>query len=84
MKTPFYFFMIEKKAEWMASGHWEAHWTYIDLARMTRPLWNQRKENPHFTRPYIEKQHQWKLQQKVILFYTFKFQICNILFQEQP
>jgi len=63
-RNPFYFFMVEKRAEWLSEGSWQAHWGQEELVRSCLPLWKERKEDPQFMEPYIEQHRQWKEAQK--------------------
>jgi len=60
-KTPFYFFMMEKKAEWEEAGEWSPKSSVEDLVHAVFPLWKSMKEiDPKFMEPYVELHRVWK------------------------
>jgi len=64
VKSPFYFFMMSKKAEWEAAGQWSSRWTMEDLVHMAFPAWKQLKEEDmEFMAPFIEMHRKWKQEQ---------------------
>ena len=63
-KSPFYFFMMEKKAEWEQEGKWKPKNTIEDLVHAVFPIWKSEQENnPEFMAPYVEMHRIWKKEQ---------------------
>jgi len=63
-KSPFYFFMMSKKAEWEQAGTWKQNNTMEDLVHKAFPIWKaQQEENPEFMAPFIEMHRTWKKEQ---------------------
>jgi len=63
-KSPFYFFMMEKKAEWEQEGKWTSRDTIEDLVHAAFPVWKAEQENnPEFMAPYVEMHRVWKKEQ---------------------
>ena len=52
---PFYFFMMDKKAEWMAEGRWDESKGMKRLAEECQPLWAMLKTSQALMEPYIKK-----------------------------
>merc|ERR1712107_505207 len=52
---PFYFFMMDKKAEWVQDGVWDESMSMKQLAEKVTPLWNILKKNPVLLEPYVQK-----------------------------
>ena len=50
--NPFYYFMLEKKAEWLAEGR---RYTMEELAVECKPQWDLLKTNPKLLEPYWTK-----------------------------
>ena len=51
IKWPFYFFMMEKKAEWEQEGKWKPKNTIEDLVHAAFPIWKSEQNNPDFMAP---------------------------------
>ena len=51
-KNPFYFFMMDKKAEWLAEGR---KYSMEELAVECKPHWDLLKTNPKLVEPYWTK-----------------------------
>ena len=63
-KSPFYFFMMFKKAEWEEEGRWSPKKTMEDLVHETFPIWKvNQQEDPEFMVPFIEMHRKWKAEQ---------------------
>jgi len=63
-KSPFYFFMMSKKAEWEAAGQWSPRQTMEDLVNKAFPIWkSQQEKDPEFMAPFIEMHRKWKNEQ---------------------
>ena len=65
-RSPLYFFMMEKKQQWMREGRWdETKGGFNALMAATEPLWQElRNGPPHLMEPYIRKHREWKNQEK--------------------
>ena len=61
---PFYFFMMEKKAEWVQDGVWDESMSMKQLADKVTPLWNILKKNPVLLEPYVQKAYGCKANEK--------------------
>jgi len=61
---PFYFFMMEKKAEWVQDGVWDESMSMKQLADKVTPLWNILKMNPVLLEPYVQKAYGCKANEK--------------------
>jgi len=63
-KSPFYFFMMEKRDEWEQEGKWPPKNTMEDLMHAVFPIWKAEQEkNPEFMAPYVELHRAWKKEQ---------------------
>ena len=63
-KSPFYFFMMEKRDEWEQEGKWPPKNTMEDLVHAVFPIWKAEQEkNPEFMAPYVELHRAWKKEQ---------------------
>ena len=51
-KNPFYFFMMDKRAEWLAEGR---KYSMEELAVECKPHWDLLKTNPKLVEPYWNK-----------------------------
>jgi len=58
-KGPFYFFMQERKEEWMAEGRWDPSFTMRDLAAACKPHWALLSTNPDLLEPYFKKANEF-------------------------
>ena len=65
-RSPLYFFMMEKKQQWVREGRWdETKGGFNALMAATEPLWQElRNGPPHLMEPYIQKHREWKNQEK--------------------
>ena len=61
---PFYFFMMDKKAEWITEGRWSESNSMKQLVDECLPLWKMMKTNPMLLEPYIEKSREFKMSQR--------------------
>ena len=61
---PFYFFMMDKKREWMSEGKWNENYGMRRLVDECMPLWKLMKTNPILMEPYIEKAREQKNRQR--------------------
>ena len=61
---PFYFFMMDKKREWMSEGKWNENFGMRRLVDECMPLWKLMKTNPILMEPYIEKAREQKNRQR--------------------
>jgi len=61
---PFYFFMMDKKAEWITEGRWSESHSMKQLVDECLPLWKMMKTNPLLLEPYIEKSREFKMSQR--------------------
>ena len=52
---PFYFFMMDKKDEWIQDGTLSENPSMKQLVDKCKPLWYAMKTNPLLMEPYIEK-----------------------------
>ena len=52
---PFYFFMMDKKDEWIQDGTLSENPSMKQLVDKCKPLWYAMKNNPLLMEPYIEK-----------------------------
>ena len=56
-KSPFYFFMMAKKAEWEEEGRWSPEKPMKDLVQASFPIWKiNQQEDP-------EMHRKWKMEQ---------------------
>ena len=62
-KGPFYFFMMDKKTEWIQEGKLTDNCSMKRLVEDCRPLWKLMKSNPCLMEPYIERARLWKQEQ---------------------
>lgn len=61
---PFYFFMMDKKDEWIQDGTLSENPSMKQLVDKCKPLWYAMKTNPLLMEPYIEKASEWKKQNR--------------------
>lgn len=62
-KTPFHFFLMEKKAELEKQGKL-GNKTQDSLVREVLPIWNEHKGDQSWMKPYIEKYQEWRQQSR--------------------
>ena len=83
---PFYFFMMDKRAEWITEGRWSETNSMKQLVDECLPLWKMMKTNPALMEPYIEKSREFKMSQRNGLeeiFDTFGRPLAEIRRQNQ-
>jgi len=61
---PFYFFMMDKKSEWIQDGTLSEDHSMKQLVDKCKPLWFAMKTNPLLMEPYYEKAREWKNQNR--------------------
>ena len=61
---PFYYFMMDKKSEWISEGRWSENNSMKQLVDECMPLWKIMKTNPALLEPYIEKSREYKIRQR--------------------
>lgn len=83
---PFYFFMMDKRDEWITEGRWSKTNSMKQLVDECLPLWKMMKTNPALLEPYIEKSREFKMSQRNGLeevFDTFGRSLADIKRQNQ-
>ena len=59
-KTPFNFFLQEKRQQWEKEGRWDGRRSQDELVQAALPLWAEVKKSPRLMEPYIEQHRQWR------------------------
>jgi len=59
-RGPFYFFMLEKKEEWISEGLWDPGYSMTDLATACKPSWDLLRTNPDLVEPYQRKASEYR------------------------
>ena len=65
VRTPFWFFMMEKKQQWEQEGRWDGRGGTDALVKAALPHWTELKAGPpHLMEKYIELHREWKAERR--------------------
>ena len=76
-KTPFNFFLQEKRQQWEKEGRWDGRRSQDELVQAALPLWAEVKKSPRLMEPHI------RLHRQCIVGFQIRL-IKNFLFTRPP